>query len=95
MLWFPAVKITGNLANAVKYIKDGENRISFIKHVEITDRKADTMYSALSNEIQKCGEAENLSGFGSDGASVMIGHKKKCLKIKKELSQYIHTLSQL
>ena len=53
-------------------MKDGENRISFIKDVEITGGKPYTMYSALRNEIKKCGGVENLSGFASDGASVMI-----------------------
>ena len=37
------------LAIAVKYMKDGENRISFIKDVEITYGRADTINSALSN----------------------------------------------
>ena len=36
-------------------MKDYENRISFIKDVEITDGKAYTVCSALSNEIEKCG----------------------------------------
>ena len=30
-------------------MEDGENRIYFIKDVEITDGKTDTIYSALSN----------------------------------------------
>ena len=40
-----------HLAIAVKFMKDGENRITFIKDVEITDGKANTINSALSNEI--------------------------------------------
>ena len=39
---------------------------------EITDGKLDTIYSALSNELEKCGTV----GFGSDGARVIIGYKK-------------------
>ena len=39
---------------AVKYIEDGENTISFIKDVEITNGKADIIYSALRNENEKC-----------------------------------------
>ena len=38
---------------AVKYIKDGENRISFIKDIEITDGKVYMIYSTLSNEMEK------------------------------------------
>ena len=64
-------------------MKGGENRMSLIKNVEITDEKADTIYSALSNEIKKCGGVESLSEFGSDGASVTIGHKKLPQKLKK------------
>ena len=64
-------------------MKDCVNRMSLIKDVEITDGKAGTIYSALSNEIEKCGRVENLSGFGSDGASVTIGHKKVPSKLKK------------
>ena len=58
--------------------------MSFIKDVEITDEKADAMYSALSNEIEKCDTIESLSGFESDGASVSIGHKKVPWKLKKK-----------
>ena len=32
---------------AVKWMEDGENRISFIKDVKITDGEIDAMYSAL------------------------------------------------
>ena len=32
-------------------MEDDENKISFIKEVEIKDGKVDTIYSALSNEI--------------------------------------------
>ena len=42
------------------------------------------MYSALINEIEICGGVESLSEFESDDESVIIGHYKKCLKIKKE-----------
>ena len=57
-------------------MKDGENRISFIKDVEITYGKAGTIYSALSIEIVKCGGVEGLSKFGSDGAGVILDIKK-------------------
>ena len=56
-------------------MKNSENRISFIKGIEITDEKADTIYSVLNNEIKKRGGVVSLSWFGSDGASVIIGHK--------------------
>lgn len=64
-----------HLAIAAKYLKDGKTQISFIKDLEILDGKADTIFSALETEIEKCGGIGKMSGFGSDGASVMIGHK--------------------
>ena len=36
-------------------MEDSENKVSFFKDVEVTDGQADTMYAALSNEIEKCG----------------------------------------
>ena len=48
-----------------------------LKIIEITVLKAYTIYSALSNEIEKCDRVESLSGFRRDGARVLIGHKKK------------------
>ena len=36
------------------YMEDGEDRVSLIEDVEITNGKADTIYSALSNETEKC-----------------------------------------
>ena len=38
---------------------NSENRISFIKDIEILDEKADTIYSMLSNKIQKRGGVES------------------------------------
>ena len=55
-----------------------KNRIYFIKDIEITGGKADTTYSALRNEIEECSDA----WFGTDGASVIIGHTKVASKIK-------------
>ena len=53
-------------------MEGGKNRILFVIDAEITDGKADTMYSALSNKIAKCGAVESLSGFGSDGVSQQV-----------------------
>ena len=64
-------------------MRNGENRISLIKDVKITDGKADTIYSTLSSEIENCSGVQSLSRFGSDMENVAIGHKKSCLKIKK------------
>ena len=33
-------------------------------------------------KLGKCGRVESLSGFGSDGTSILIGHKKVASKSK-------------
>ena len=35
-------------------------------------------------KLKKCGGVESLSGFGSDGTSVIIGYKKVASKLKKD-----------
>ena len=47
--------------------------------VDIIGIKANTMYSALSNEIEKYNGVESLSGFENDKVSAIIGHKKLSL----------------
>ena len=54
-----------------------------LKDVEITGGKTDIIHAALSNEIEKCGGVESLSGFGSDGESIMIGGKEDASKLKR------------
>ena len=49
----------------------------------MTDGTADAVYWALSNEIEKYGGIASLSCFGSDGVSVIIGHKKVDSKLKR------------
>ena len=44
-----------HLAIAEKYMEGGENKISFIKDVEIADGKSGTIYSALNAEVEKFG----------------------------------------
>ena len=61
-----------------------KKKISFIKHVETTNRKADTIYFVLSNKIAKCGRVKSLSRYGSDGASVINGRKKVASKLKRD-----------
>ena len=50
-------------AIAVKCVKNNENRISFIKDIEITDEKAYTIHLALNNKIEKHAAIESSSGF--------------------------------
>ena len=68
--------------------ENGESIISFTEVAEITNGKADAMYSALSNEIEKCGGV----GFENDKASVIIWHKKVVLKLKRNNAKMISIL---
>ena len=52
-------------------------------------------YSALSNEIEKCGGVESLSGFGSDGTSVTIGHQEVASKLKRNYPKIITTVTTI
>ena len=51
-----------------------------LKMLNLTDGKAYTIYSALSNETEEHEGVESLSGFGIKGARVIIGHKKVASK---------------
>ena len=48
----------------------------FLKNIEITDGRAETIMDAMRQWVveNKIG-FEKCLGFGSDGASVMVGHK--------------------
>ena len=72
-------------------MKDGENRILFIKDFKMTDEKSELLNicSALNNEIEKCGKVESLSEFQSYGACVMNGHKEAVPKLKRDNPQKI------
>ena len=52
-------------------------RFFFLSHL-----KADTIYSAWNNEIEKHDGVKSLSEFGSDRASVIIEHKNNASKLK-------------
>ena len=65
-------------------MKNNKNRLSFIKDVEITEGKSDTIYSVLNNKIEKYDGVESLNWFGSNGTSVIIGHKKAVSKLKRD-----------
>ena len=71
---------------------NGENTISFFDYIVITIGKAVTIHSALRKEIEKCSGVENLRGFESDGASVILGHKKVVSQLKRDNHKiiYIH-----
>ena len=87
---------SGDFLKSTCIFKGGENRICFIKDVEITDGEADTIYSALNNKTEKDSGIESLSAFGSDGGKCNDWEQKSCLQIEKGYSDSnIHPLSQL
>ena len=65
-------------------MEDDENRIYFIKDVEIADGKTDITHAALSNEIEKCGGVKSLSRYGSDRESIMTECKEIASKLKRD-----------
>lgn len=76
-----------HMAVAVKYLKNGSPKVSFIKDIHLSDGKSDTIFSELVPAIEECGGFEKMSDFTSDGASAMVGSKEGVatkLKEKKE-----------
>ncbi|XP_006813844.1 uncharacterized protein C17orf113-like [Saccoglossus kowalevskii] len=57
-----------------KIIHNGKIQIEFAANISIHDGKADTVYNCIVEWLQEIGYNINkVSGFGSDGASVMTG----------------------
>lgn len=76
-----------HMAVAVKYLKDGNPKISFVKDCHLNDGKSETIFSELVSVIDEYGGFDKISGFTSDGASAMVGNKEGVatkLKKKKE-----------
>lgn len=58
----------------VKYLVEGLPQTWFLKVVTLQDGKADTIEQKLVEVCQMCKiSMTNILGFGSDGASVMVG----------------------
>ena len=63
--------------------------IFFIKDIEITHGKINTIYSVLCNNIEKRSAIESLGWFGNNETSIIIGHKKVASKLKRDNSKMI------
>ncbi|CAL1290531.1 unnamed protein product [Larinioides sclopetarius] len=61
------------MAVAVKYVKEGVSKISFVEGKQINDGKADTIFSELIPVIENCGDFKKMCSFTSDGGSAMVG----------------------
>ena len=63
-------------------MKDGENRMSFIKGAEITYGKAGTMYLALALKLKNVVELKVWTDM--EVMRQVIGHKKVASKLKRD-----------
>ena len=61
-----------HLAISARYIKDGNPVVSFVKDIEIPNGSAEKKISVINPIINDCGGYQKMSGFGSDGAAVMV-----------------------
>ena len=75
-----------------RIICSGELRVEFCANISIADGKADTLYNSILNWLQEVGVGINkVSGFGSDGASVMTGRLNGVgVKLKADNPKIIH-----
>lgn len=79
-----------HMAVVVKYLKDEETKISFVKDCHIPDGKADTIFKELAPIVEKCGNFSKMSGFTSDGASAMMGkYEGVATKVKEKNGKII------
>ncbi|XP_015930201.2 zinc finger protein 862 [Parasteatoda tepidariorum] len=62
-----------HMAMAVSYLKEGEEKTSFVKNTMIPDGKAETIFTEISQVVDDCGGIHKMSAFVSDGASAMVG----------------------
>ena len=70
------ISVTKQLVVYIKYItQNGDTCVRFLKLIDLSDGKAVSIEKAL---IDLCAEVqipiEKVAAFGSDGASVMVGH---------------------
>ena len=75
-----------------RIIHKGELRVEFCANISIADGKAETLYNCILDWLQNVGLGINkVSGFGSDGASVMTGRLNGVgVKLKSDNPRIIH-----
>ena len=63
-----------NLVVYVKLLNDSKPELHFLENVNVCDGKAETITTAINMLMQKRNLHKNkMTGFGSNGASVMTG----------------------
>ena len=75
-----------------RIIHEGEVWVEFCANISIADGKAETVYNCIIQWLQDIGvNMRKVSGFGSDGASVMMGRLNGVgVKLKSENPRIIH-----
>ncbi|XP_060599728.1 uncharacterized protein C17orf113-like [Ruditapes philippinarum] len=86
------ITTTKKLVMFAKIIHNGELKLEFCANVDIVDGKAETVYKEIINWLGSVGvNVDKVSGFGSDGASVMTGRKAGVgVKLKADNPRIIH-----
>ena len=79
-----------NLVVYVKLLNDCKPELHFLENINVCDGKAETITSAINMLMQKRNLQKNkMTGFGSDGASVMTGKNNGVAKRMKDDSPYL------
>ena len=79
-----------NLVVYVKLLNDCKPELHFLENINVCDGKAETITSAINMLMQKRNLQKNkMTGFGSDGASVMTGKNNGVTKRMKDDSPYL------
>ena len=79
-----------NLVVYVKLLNDCKPELHFLENINVRDGKAKTITTAIKMLMEKRNLDKNkMTGFGSDGASVMTGKNNGVAKRMKDNSPYL------
>lgn len=81
-----------HMAVAVKYMKNGNPKVSFVKDCHLRDGRSETIYSELL-PIEDYGGFKKMSGFTSDGAKAVGGINEGVATNLKEQKENIITVN--
>lgn len=76
-----------HMAIAIKYLKDGSPKVSFVKDCHLSDGKSETIFAELLPVIEEYGGFKKMVGFSSDGARAMVGAKNGVATMLKEKNE--------
>jgi hypothetical protein len=86
------IATTKNLYLFCKIIHNNQIKVEFCSNIDILNGKAETVYEAIVDWLHSVGiDMSKVSGFGSDGASVMTGrHSVVGIRLTRENPRIIH-----